>query len=79
MVAEFNDWIFDAARAEGDSGIVKTDYGYHIMYFVGKGGQIWISEVENALKQQAYNTDYTAFKEAYAITVDQESLDKIED
>lgn len=79
MVAEFNDWIFDTARAEGDSGIVKTDYGYHIMYFVGKGGQIWISEVENALKQQAYNTDYTAFKEAYAITVDQESLDKIED
>ena len=79
MVVEFNDWIFDVTRAVGDSGIVKTDYGYHIMYFAGVGKQIWISEVENALKEQAYNTDYTAFKEAYPVTVEQESLNNIED
>ncbi len=34
MVAEFDSWIFDAARKEGDTEIVKTDYGYHVMYFV---------------------------------------------
>lgn len=33
MVQPFNDWCFDAARAEGDYGIVRTDYGYHVMYF----------------------------------------------
>ena len=37
MVTEFNDWCFDAARRPGDTGIVKTTYGYHIMYFVGTG------------------------------------------
>ncbi len=34
MVTEFNDWCFDASRKTGDHGIVKTSYGYHIMYFV---------------------------------------------
>lgn len=34
MVAEFDSWIFDAARKTGDTEIVKTDYGYHVMYFV---------------------------------------------
>lgn len=40
MVAEFNDWCFDETRQIGDTGIVKTSYGYHIMYFVGQS-QYW--------------------------------------
>ena len=35
MVPEFENWCFDAARKTGDYGIVKTTYGYHIMYYVG--------------------------------------------
>lgn len=34
MVEEFSDWSFDPERMAGDTGIVKTTYGYHIMYFV---------------------------------------------
>lgn len=34
MVKEFNDWCFDKSRQAGDHGLVKTQYGYHIMYFV---------------------------------------------
>ena len=33
MVTNFNDWIFDASRKPGDTGIVESDYGYHIIYF----------------------------------------------
>ena len=33
MVTEFDAWCFDAARKPGDTGIVKTSYGYHVMYF----------------------------------------------
>ena len=32
---EFLDWCFADGRQPGDYGIVKTDYGYHVMYFVG--------------------------------------------
>lgn len=35
MVTAFNDWCFDDSRKPGDTGIVETDYGYHIMYFSG--------------------------------------------
>ena len=38
MVAEFNDWCFDESRQPGDVEIVKTDYGYHIIYFIAKDG-----------------------------------------
>ncbi len=33
MVKPFEDWCFDDARVEGDTGLVKTEYGYHVMYF----------------------------------------------
>ena len=33
MVDAFDAWCFDAARQPGDTGIVKTEYGYHVMYF----------------------------------------------
>ena len=38
MVAEFNDWCFDESRQPGDVEMVKTDYGYHIIYFIAKDG-----------------------------------------
>lgn len=36
MVESFENWCFDADRKEGDHGIVKSEFGYHIMYFVGE-------------------------------------------
>ena len=35
MVPAFNDWCFDSSRKAGDTGIVETEYGYHVMYFSG--------------------------------------------
>lgn len=43
MVPTFNAWCFDSSRKAGDVGIVKTEYGYHIMYFEGKNDQaVWM-------------------------------------
>ncbi len=41
MVKEFDAWCFDDARRPGDHALVKTQYGYHIMYFV-EGDEGWI-------------------------------------
>lgn len=35
MVPAFNDWCFDTSRKAGDYGVVETEYGYHLIYFVG--------------------------------------------
>lgn len=48
MVAPFEDWCFDASRQYGDTGLVKTDYGYHIMFFVASH-EIWIDNVRDTI------------------------------
>ena len=35
MVTNFNDWCFAEGRKTGDHGIVESEYGYHIMFYVG--------------------------------------------
>ena len=48
MVAPFEEWCFDESRKIGDYGLVKTDYGYHIMYFVGTQ-ETWIVDLTTQL------------------------------
>ena len=55
MVQAFNDWCFDPARQPGDTGIVETDYGYHIMYFVAYGEtSYWRSQAISLMTEEAY-------------------------
>ena len=35
MVAEFDAWCFDPSRKPGDTAVVRTDLGFHVMYFSG--------------------------------------------
>lgn len=54
MVETFNDWCFDASRKPGDTGIVETEYGYHVMYFVSKSDSpYWMSVASDALRYDA--------------------------
>lgn len=51
MVEEFENWCFDETRQVGDHGLVKTRYGYHIMFFCGSR-----SVVEYDMRnERAYN------------------------
>ena len=57
MVDAFNDWCFDAARKPGDTGIIETEYGYHIMYYVGNDhDEAWKTTVKTALSNEAFNS-----------------------
>ncbi len=40
-VEEFDAWCFDASRKSGDAAIVKTSYGYHIIYYVKQDVPAW--------------------------------------
>ncbi len=63
MVEAFNDWIFDETRKHGDTDIVKTEYGYHIMFFVGTEDE-WIVECRNGVRSEKYSAWETAQLEA---------------
>ena len=58
MVESFNDWSFDEARAEGDTGIVATDYGYHIMYYVSEGMPMYKATVQSTLVSEKKQAEY---------------------
>ena len=61
MVSEFEDWCFDSSRQPGDTGIVQTSYGYHVMYFVSTNeNPYWYVQAETSLKSSAYNKWYAA-------------------
>ncbi|MBR2133105.1 MAG: peptidylprolyl isomerase [Eubacterium sp.] len=34
FVENFKNWVLDPSRKTGDTGLVESDYGYHIMYFI---------------------------------------------
>jgi len=34
-VTNFLNWSIDDSRKAGDTGVVETEYGYHVMYYVG--------------------------------------------
>ena len=57
MVTNFNDWIFDASRKPGDTGIVESDYGCHIIYFVGDNKEEWYVNIKDTITSNKLN-DY---------------------
>ena len=56
MVEAFNDWCFADGRKTGDCEIVETEYGYHLIYFVGEDE---ITFREYMAAQTMTSNDYT--------------------
>ena len=57
MVVPFENWCFDPARKAGDSGLVETSYGVHIMYFVSHADHPYWQDIARAyLENDAVTT-----------------------
>ncbi len=59
MVTEFNDWCFSIHEV-GDTDIIETTYGYHIMYFCGESLNTYRDIATETAKR---NSDYTAWED----------------
>ena len=79
MVQEFNDWVFDPERKTGDTGIVKTTYGYHIMYFVSNSIPAWKSSVDKYLRRSDYNEKYEEDAKTVTVEFDDDYINTIPD
>ncbi len=62
MVTEFENWCFDAARKAGDKAVVQTEYGFHVMYYVGTEKD-WKADAVSALTDTKY-ADFIKSQEA---------------
>ncbi len=69
MVPNFNDWCFDESRKPGDTGIVESEYGYHIMYYSADSETNYRDYmIENDLRSADASAWYNALVEAMPIT-----------
>ena len=69
MVDNFEDWCYDAARKAGDVEIIETEYGYHIMYFVGNTEQTYRNYlIQETMRAEDTQEWYTALVEAIPFT-----------
>lgn len=73
MMEEFNDWCFDASRKKGDSGIVKTAAGYHVMYYAGDV-ILWMEYAKSDLLTERQNEMIEKIMGKYPIEVDYEAI-----
>ena len=80
MVKPFEDWSFDPARKEGNTGIVETDYGYHIMYFVQTHEYpMWKYTIADELANDEVTKmlDEAVASDAYAVAKDNAVIAKL--
>lgn len=69
MVEAFDSWIFDETRQYGDHAIVQTQFGYHIMYFVGSQ-ETWYTYAKEYLLEDMANQMVEAAIAEYPMEVD---------
>lgn len=75
MVTEFNNWLFLDTRKPGDSGIVKTEFGYHIMYYIGSDDTpAWKKSMDTLMRQDSFNALYETISEKYTVEFNDEAL-----
>ena len=60
MVKPFEDWCFDKDRKAGDTGVVETEYGYHVMYFVETNEMIYRDQM---IKSDLVNKDANEWRD----------------
>lgn len=68
MVNAFSTWCFDSSRKTGDTGIVRTEYGYHIMYFVkNTSTPVWKFNAQEALSADDSKNTVKKLEDSYKI------------
>ena len=64
----FRAWAIDPARKSGDTGLVSTDYGWHIMYYVGESDMSYRDYmITEELRSETQNTWYEGVVESTKI------------
>lgn len=73
FVEPFKNWYLEEGRKVGDYGLVKTDYGYHIMYMSNIEAQ-WISYCRSAIIDDTVNKFIDDAKKEFPMESDQNKI-----
>ncbi len=73
LVQPLDEWCFADERMPGDTELIRTDCGWHIVYFVSST-QLTTAAAEESLIYQADQANITAARESYPMTVDYSAI-----
>ena len=79
MVTAFNDWCFDSSRQVGDTGLVETNYGVHVMYYSGNGEPVWKSTAKTGIQYDKMDSWYTQQQAIWAVNMNSDIIETIGD
>lgn len=68
MTENFEAWCFDETRQPGDYGLVETEFGYHLMFYVDSR-PVWTDYVESDLINERANDLLNEILEKYTMEV----------
>lgn len=74
FVQPFKDWYLDASRKAGDTGIVESDYGYHVMYYSKATGVTWSENVKSMILNEAVQKLYSENVDVITNSIKADSL-----
>ena len=70
MVEEFESWLFDDARVAGEMSAegIETEYGFHVMFFVGETLDAWEHEIREKISEGDHEDWLEITKATYPVT-----------
>ncbi len=78
-VENFLNWCVDESRKAGDTGIVETEYGYHIMYFVEHQEQSYRDQMlSDKLRTEDTQEWFTGLADKTPLTKNEKNIKKID-
>lgn len=69
MVDELNDWFFNENRVVGESSVIKSEHGYHIVVYGGEGVPAWKVPVIDGIKEEKVSTQILNYTELHKPTL----------
>ncbi len=74
LIQPLDEWAFDPARENGEVGIVRSDYGWHLLFYTGSV-EIWYAEAEKDLIASRLMQALAEVKENYPIQIDYTAIE----
>jgi len=68
MTPEIDEWLFEDGRAYGDNKLIKSQYGYHIVFFMGFGDRACDVAAEEGLRAEAFSAWEESLEDSEPVT-----------
>lgn len=73
LTEQLDAWCFDPSRQAGDTTIIRTDCGYHILYFC-QPTKAWYAQAKQDLITYLLQLEITLARDSFPLTVDYSSI-----